>query len=66
MKATHMFRDGFPVVVEPGPDEHTAKITYVGPRVPGNRKLGETRLASTTDFDGNPVLIPIDPADERR
>lgn len=63
MKATHIFAGQFPVAVEdvPGKPE-VARITYVGPNVPGNRKRGDRRLASRTNlFTGQPTLAPIPP-----
>lgn len=55
---THLFHGQWPVTVAPGPDEHTVHVTYVGPAVPGNRKLGDVRLASRVNiFTGKPTLM---------
>lgn len=63
MKATHIFAGLYPVVVRPDPGGYPelAQITYVGPEVPGNRRIGETRIASRKSFTGEPTLIPINP-----
>lgn len=60
MKATHLFHGAYPVHAVDVPDRpHLARITYIGPTVPGNRRAGEVRLASRIDFNGKPTLVPL-------
>lgn len=60
-KPTHLFDDQWQVVVlEDSPGSDTAKIEYVGPNVPGNRKKGDIRMASKRNiFTGQPTLKKI-------
>ena len=67
MKATHLFHQLYPVTVENHPKfEELAFITYVGPEVPHNRRIGQRVQASRTVlFTGEPSLTPIGEGNEK-
>lgn len=57
-RATHLLHELYPVVVEPI-NEQAVWITYVGPDVPANRRIGERRFATINDANGKPQLAPL-------